>query len=206
MPRTTGSKNLPRSVRQLRITTHQGDELVFGLENKLADQLAEEIAELYSGADIAEVEMIGDKLERFRTKDDEKRKEREDERGRRIRQINEREVRFEKEVRPRITQATAVDYNAWLTGYMQKGGEPTHRRDRPLCDTFYVALADLEMMPLYGASSVSIIVPSGVTVSLENGRDAGHCNLYFMEDFSSLGFHGGKATVPVYSDTRLIEA
>lgn len=202
MPRTTGSNNLPRSVRQLRITTYQGDELVFGLENKLADQLAEEIAELYRGADIAEVEMMrGDKLERFRAKDDEKRKEREDERGRRIQQINEREVRFKEEVRPRIAKATAANYNAWLTGYMQKGGEPTHRYDRPLRN-FYVAVADLDLMPLYGSGSVSIIVPAGVTVNLENGRDAGHCNLYFMEDFSSLGFHGGKATVPVYSDTR----
>jgi hypothetical protein len=93
-----------------------------------------------------------------------------------------------------LRKASMQDYKAWLNGFLSSGGNPTHYYDYPFTrwDNFYVALEDLELSPLYGASSINIIVPIGVKVTGKKG----HIGLFFYDNFATDG-----GIVPVFVDT-----
>lgn len=102
---------------------------------------------------------------------------------------------MEEEVFPCLVNATPVDYNKWITGYIKRGGKPSHAYDYPAGNHLMIATYDIQLMPLYGSSSLNIIVPEGITIKTPEGL--GHSNLYFMA-----GFHCRGGFVPVFSDTR----
>ena len=88
--------------------------------------------------------------------------------------------------------ARPKDYLEWLTGYLQMGGGISHGYLYNMPDRFYVATGNFSMKPLlYGAQAVSIIVPSDIEF---NGGGLGHCELYFMKDFTTNGI------VPLYNN------
>jgi len=98
-------------------------------------------------------------------------------------------------VSPLFTAAIVVDYIKWMKGYLEKGGKPTHHHDSNMPwgrGGFLVAKCDFELDGECGANACNIIVPEGVKFL---GGDMGHCNLYFMEDFSVKG-----GCVPTYND------
>ena len=103
---------------------------------------------------------------------------------------------FQIQVLPYLRQARSRDYSDWLKGYMEAGGEPTYAHDYRLPSDFYVATAGFKMMPLYGAQSIHVIVPTGIEIDVSGGL--GHCNLFFMDGFRCLG-----SWVPVYSDLEI---
>lgn len=93
--------------------------------------------------------------------------------------------------------AEVSEYNAWLKGYMDRGGKPSHFYDYPTpTGKLYVALRDFTIKPLHGAMSISVIVPARVTVT----GDPGHSSVYLMDGFTTLNAH---PLVPCYSDTKL---
>lgn len=104
--------------------------------------------------------------------------------------------RFRRECLPHLRTAAPSDYSEWLTGFMLKGGEPAHFYDYTLPISFYLAMDDVALVPLYGAYSASIIVPKGVNVSAPEGY--GHHTLYLMDGFEYLN-----GNVPIYSDIYL---
>lgn len=94
----------------------------------------------------------------------------------------------------KIHRATTDDYIKWLEGYMKKGGKPTHCYGYPMGrHDWYIAQKDFELVPLYGADAVFIIVPANIKMT---GDDRGHNELFFMKDFSHEGI------VPIYGDTK----
>ena len=99
---------------------------------------------------------------------------------------------------PCLRTARALDYNKWLQGFIKAEGSPTHVYDYPLPSYFYVATGDVSLPALHGASSVSVIVPTGITVKTPDGL--GHGNLYIMDGFAQVG-----GIVPIYSDTVIKE-
>jgi hypothetical protein len=100
---------------------------------------------------------------------------------------------FRSELAPKLRKAFPSDYIAWLKGYIKKGGMPQHYYDRPLDRDFYVATKDFKTLPLYGALSINIIIPSEINVNTSDGF--GHCGLFFMNGFKNFG------SVPIYNDT-----
>lgn len=126
-----------------------------------------------------------------------KREQEEWDREHREREKGHRELmlRFASEIRPHIKPAHSHEYDAWLAGYLKQGGEIGHVYDYPFPSEFYIAKSDFTLFPLYGASSISIIVPEGVEVHIEG---TGHCNLYYMEEYRHKG-----SWVPAYSNTRV---
>lgn len=93
---------------------------------------------------------------------------------------------------------TAEDYSRWMTGYVRRGGLPTHYYDYPTpTRNLLVATGELELQPLHGATSVSVIVPAGIR--LLSGFNSGHNEVFLMDGFR----HNG--TVPVYTDTEILE-
>lgn len=96
-----------------------------------------------------------------------------------------------------LRPATPEEYSFWLRGYMLAGNEPTHSYDYPMPAGFYVAIGDIALPPLYGARSISIIVPSGIAVTF-GPLGIGHSNLYFLD-----GYTCAAGRVPVYSDTLI---
>lgn len=99
---------------------------------------------------------------------------------------------FKDNLLPCLRRAKPNDYLKWLTGYLQKGGEISHVYLYNMPDRFYVATGDFDMQPLlYGAQSVSIIIPENIKF---NGGNLGHCELYFMKDFTTNGI------VPLFND------
>lgn len=103
--------------------------------------------------------------------------------------------RFDKEVLPHIRRALPSEYNAWITGFIANSGQPTHCYDYPMSNqSFYIAISDFELLALAGSTSINVIVPKGIKVKSD---DLGHCNLYFMDDFTCRG-----GFVPVFEDTE----
>lgn len=117
--------------------------------------------------------------------------------------------------------ANASDYAAWLIGYMEAGGQPTHFYDRPmirpgvtvvggdLVNGFQTQEAAPDWMvlceepadgvpQLYGSQSMNVVVPRGVHTGpmprTFHGA-SGHNSLYFMDGFRHVG-----SLVPLYSD------
>lgn len=95
----------------------------------------------------------------------------------------------------KLRQAKVKDYKNWLAGFLERGGKPTHCYDYPLergMEEWKVALSDFQIVPLFGADSLDIIIPKGIKFL---GGELGHTNLYFMDGFSHAG-----SWVPIYSD------
>ncbi|MDY6966736.1 MAG: hypothetical protein SVM80_12370 [Halobacteriota archaeon] len=98
-----------------------------------------------------------------------------------------------KVLKQNLRRATEVDYVEWLFGYIQNGGKPTHYYDYELPRRdFYVATQDFEIRPLYGSSSVSIIVPKNINFL---GGELGNNKIYLLKGYECLG-----GWVPVYKD------
>ena len=57
---------------------------------------------------------------------------------------------------------------------------------------FYVATQDFEMIELYGATAMEIIIPENIRFL---GGELGHSNLYFMKDYKNVG-----GWIPFYED------
>jgi len=88
-------------------------------------------------------------------------------------------------------RANSPDYESWLNGYLQKPNTKiTHVYDYALPGSFYIAKNDFILSPGYGAYSVSIIVPVGINVTVE---DQSHNQLYFMDGYVTDG-----GFVPLY--------
>lgn len=130
-------------------------------------------------------------------------REHEDERAREFR---EHMARYEEEhaqqerqanskMFPALRKASRIDYMTWLKGYVAQGREPTHVYDYPFdrWDNFYMAERDFEVIPLYGSSSINIIVPEGIKVS----GSCGHNELFFMDGFKTCDY----GIVPIFEDT-----
>ena len=95
---------------------------------------------------------------------------------------------------PTYEGANRADYTKWLRGFVDAGNTPTHYYSYPFSrwDSFYVAKKDFELVPLYGADSINIIVPEGITIL---GGSRGHNNIFCYNGYKHRG------TVPVFSDT-----
>lgn len=93
-----------------------------------------------------------------------------------------------------LRKAAPQDYIAWLTGFIEKGGKPTHYYDYKM-PAFYVAQSNVTTFPLCGFASVNVIVPAHLAVDQNNG--IGHCNFYLMKDFNCIG-----GWIPIYTDTK----
>ena len=95
---------------------------------------------------------------------------------------------------PSLRKANRVDYIQWLEGFVDAGNTPTHYYSYPFSrwNSFYVAKKDFELVPLYGADSINIIVPEGITIL---GGSRGHNNIFCYNGYKHRG------TVPVFSDT-----
>lgn len=87
--------------------------------------------------------------------------------------------------------AKTKHYIEWLEGYVEGGGSVTHAY-KYRWPGGLMAKRDCTITPLYGSSSVTVIVPKGVNVKIEA---LGHNEVYFMDGFVALGDF-----VPVYSD------
>ncbi|MBA7716890.1 hypothetical protein ES703_125974 [subsurface metagenome] len=108
---------------------------------------------------------------------------------------NERIKKAEKLFMGKLRQARVEDYKNWLAGFLAMDNKPTHCYDYPLergLDEWKVALSDFQIVPLFGANSLQIIIPKGIKFL---GGELGHNNLYLMDGFSCLG-----GWVPIYSD------
>ncbi|RJO62633.1 MAG: hypothetical protein C4542_03025 [Dehalococcoidia bacterium] len=103
----------------------------------------------------------------------------------------ERADAFKSNILPHLRPATVNDYRKWIVGFISNGGTVTHHYDYDMPDDVYIALDSFEITPLYGASSINVIVPAGIEV---NG-DAGHSNLYFMDGFKARG-----SWIPAYNN------
>lgn len=95
---------------------------------------------------------------------------------------------------PYVLPANPNEYASWLRGYMEQGRVPTHTYNYRMPGDFYIARRDLRLIPLYGASSVHVIVPEGVTVTKVEG-DIGHSTIYYMD-----GYRVDGGWVPLYEN------
>lgn len=102
--------------------------------------------------------------------------------------------RARKSMFPCLRGANRADYTQWLEGFVDAGNTPTHYYSYPFSrwDSFYVAKKDFELVPLYGADSINIIVPEGITIL---GGSRGHNNIFCYNGYKHRG------SVPVFSDT-----
>lgn len=75
-----------------------------------------------------------------------------------------------------LRTASKLDYVEWLDSYKEiTNMQPTHEYDYKFpTESFYVAIKDFTIEPLYGSASLNIIVPEHVMVTGE----LGHTNLY----------------------------
>ncbi len=95
----------------------------------------------------------------------------------------------------KIHKANIKDYKKWLTGYLSQGGKTTHYYDYDMSDdTWFVAVRDFKIAPLYGANAKNIIVMSGVKFE---GGDFGHTELYFMDGYKHIG-----DWIPIYENIK----
>lgn len=120
--------------------------------------------------------------------------------------------------------ATLIEYTAWMIGYLQGGGEPSHvynyEFSRPAvvlngsigpngsnltagpANSKWWVLAEIPgtVPSLYGATSLAVIVPKGLAftpgdVPRTFHGACGHSEFYFMDGFAVVG-----DSTPVYSD------
>ena len=115
--------------------------------------------------------------------------------------IAQEQVFFSDHILPNVRLATTSEYTAWMEGYLLNGIRGVHAgidrvqvRDYAMPgNVFYVATSDLQLIPLYGIMSVSLIVPVGISVQYE---ELGNNSLYYMEEFRYVG----KGAIPLYKD------
>jgi hypothetical protein len=95
---------------------------------------------------------------------------------------------------PDLLKAIKTVYIEWLKGFVNSGNTPTHYYDYPFdrWDSFYMAKRDFELVPLYGASAINIIVPYYIKIL---GGQPGHSNVFCYDGYKHYGI------VPVFSDT-----
>lgn len=138
-----------------------------------------------------QMDTITEKIERLKAKERQRQQESDREKEeRRARHERDRAL-FNETVSPYLGTATAKDYGAWLKGFMERGGEPTTFYDYGMPQSkYYLATDSFKLPPLYGADSVCIIIPAGVTVTFD---DLGHNSLYMIDGFDYCGY-----SVPVY--------
>ncbi len=102
-----------------------------------------------------------------------------------------------------LREGDPSEYGEWLKGYLLAGGRLTHFYDYPT-PTVWVATCDLEVRPLYGATSLGMIL---IPQRFDARGATGHTDLYFFRSHLHQGFHdtGPRQPwmVPVYSDTEL---
>lgn len=110
------------------------------------------------------------------------------------REYKEREAQANTEMFPYLRRCHASLYSEWLRGHLNGGGHITHVYNRNHGGAWF-AHSDFTVTPLYGAQSVSIIVPAGINVATPNG--AGHINIYYMD-----GFSVNSNFVPLYDDVK----
>jgi hypothetical protein len=97
----------------------------------------------------------------------------------------------------KLRSANIEDYNQWLEGFVGNGGIPTYKYDYPFSYwDWFVATDDIEPVQLYGANSLNIIIPAGITAGKGNW---GHCELFFMNGFTA------NSSVPIFVDTKFDE-
>lgn len=150
--------------------------------------------------EIENIRALNERLNAFRREELRRRREKELERERYLEKSVAEKSRAERVMLSHCVPATINDYKEWLKGYLSAGNIPTHFYDYPferVAEDFFLGMEDFEVVPLYGANGVSIIVPSGTNVL---GNDTGHNRLYFEEGYKTLGSHGSSAYVPIYSD------
>ena len=100
----------------------------------------------------------------------------------------------EPEIMPNVVRARARLYRKWLRGYLGNDGKPTHYYNYRLPDTFYRAIRDFALSPLFGSMAIHIIVPKGIAVA----GHTGHCNVYYLDGFK---VDGWGPWVPIYLNT-----
>lgn len=148
---------------------------------------------------VEDPEALNERLEAFRREELRKQLEREREGMGFTKESDARFLLAQERMFPNLKHASLEDYKRWLKGYLSLGNESTHYYDYPfshVADEFYSAIAHFEVVPLFGAQAISIIVPESIIVS---GEDKGHSNLYFEEGFRVAGKH---PFVPIYSDIK----
>ena len=74
---------------------------------------------------------VTDVLEKSRAESERKSAEWDERQEQQRREHQHREAIKQGTVMPHLRPATPTDYNKWLTGYIQKGGEPSHFYDYP---------------------------------------------------------------------------
>lgn len=116
-------------------------------------------------------------------------------------ELNQMRITVAREVKPYLRPARSSDYTQWLRGFLEHGGKVTHAYDRPMRGDWYVARGSFTLPPLYGAQSLNIIIPKGITVVCS---DPGHSGLYWMDGYrKGVEDQHFTANVPVFSDTEL---
>jgi hypothetical protein len=111
--------------------------------------------------------------------------------------------RLRAEFLSRCRPALAADYSAWLSGYVRKGGRPSHRYDYSMPDRDWCVLEEKPsgVPSLYGALSLNVIVPDWLDFRPDDvprtfGRgQCGHSTFYFMRDYAIVG-----DWVPTFTD------
>lgn len=95
-----------------------------------------------------------------------------------------------------VRGASVSEYADWLEGYIKRGEGATHFYDYNMNGrggpTICIAGLNGTLPTLYGAESLKIIVPMGVSVGSE---PIGHNEIFYMDGFREAG-----NAVPVYAD------
>jgi hypothetical protein len=105
-----------------------------------------------------------------------------------------------------LRPAQPAEWAQWVDTYLKSTRNPKiHRYNHTMTyGQVYVATCDLEVLPLYGALALQIILPRGIR---DWGGDTGHTGLYGYSDdgVTYRGFHDCRWPdfVPVYTDTEL---
>ena len=81
--------------------------------------------------------------------------------------------------------ATALEYLAWLLGYLSKGGRVTHEYDYEFPEHRWVVLCErpAKVPQLYGARARCVVVPRRLDFAPDDVGDAGHSKFFFMDGY-----------------------
>lgn len=108
-----------------------------------------------------------------------------------------------------VRPPTPGEWSAWVNAFLGQGGDPRLLKhfDVPIAKSrhrFWVADADLTVLPLYGALALNIILPPGIT---DDHGTTGHTELWSLDSDGHAhyrGFHDRTRPVyvPVFTDTE----
>jgi hypothetical protein len=97
----------------------------------------------------------------------------------------------------KLRPVTTAEYIAWLQGYIKQGGRVTSVNKNMSSDKVYVAPSGIEVLPLHGTDSITILIPRGPSVKISS-QGPGHNTILCMKGFEVVN---GK---PVqYRDTQI---